>query len=240
MITIGITTNIESKKNYWVLFNTLEKKFQAIEICNKKTPIRSGDIPILQRISKKGKKLSIHSATQDFLKGNTQISFSEKEKLKSEIFIAHKINASVIFHLSPNKRLTKKQEQDLKEVLSYAKDKKVELLIENNKEDFPSKKIIHCLKEQRGGLCLDIGHLNIYTKGNTEKQKKLVLENKDLIKEVHCHGNNLKEDKHDIMTQRELGLLNIVPHKALFVIETRDEKAAMKTKDILIRYFKGK
>ncbi|MGM0600840.1 MAG: sugar phosphate isomerase/epimerase family protein [Candidatus Rifleibacteriota bacterium] len=89
----------------------------------------------------------------------------------------------------------KRAEQPLKKLEEIASKANVRIAFENIFDKTPDKlaRIIKHLNSETFGICLDIGHFNVFTTENLTKWLEVLGEN---ILEVHLHDNNGKADEH--------------------------------------------
>jgi len=237
----GISTNIVSPKNEWELFlQIIEYGFKNIELYNSTTPIRTQDIPTLKEYTSKGFNFSIHTATNELFEGSNPINLADYYKFKSEIFTAGEIGAKLlIFHLPRKIKLTKELAKEMLGLSQSAKSKGVQLVLENNsKESFDDfDGLLDFLNDAELKYCLDLGHLNVETKGDIERQKEIISLLGTRIVQSHLHSNNGLSDQHKSLAKRQLALVDLLPKGTRLIAESPKLSNALKSVKLIEDYF---
>ncbi|MDD3160206.1 MAG: TIM barrel protein [Candidatus ainarchaeum sp.] len=234
---MGLSTNIITTKNEWDLFlQILSTGKKNVEIHNSITPIRTKDINTLKDMVQKGYVFSLHSATNELLENNNPISRADYAKIESEIFIANQIGIKyIIFHLPGGIKYS----EGLEKLSNLAKKNNVQLLVENDPKEtfFDIPNLIQLLEKLDLKMCLDLGHLNIETKGNIKKQKDIILLLGNKIYQVHLHSNNAKKDQHKALSKKQLLLLKLLPENTRLIAESLSFNNILKTIKLVENYF---
>jgi sugar phosphate isomerase/epimerase len=171
-----------------------------------KSAIKSFNIPIL----------GCHAPAMDINIGafDEDIRQIMHKKIIESIYIAKNINASWLvvhlgfdprqYHLKGDLEYWIKNAKSLFEKIKYYNliKNKLEIRLENNYEDSPNifLRLLKVIENEypeianKVRICLDVGHLFVYTKHKNYKEWIETLAN--YINEVHIHDNNLITDEH--------------------------------------------
>jgi|APSaa5957512622_1039677.scaffolds.fasta_scaffold00262_6 sugar phosphate isomerase/epimerase len=193
----------------------------------------------------KGKNLSMHSLTKRvFTEKDKDLRKMEINILKSEIIACKFLGCKeLIVHLKQEK-LNKNEVEIFKELLSFSKKYKVEILYEPNGK-FNGNFFIYNLKQFKNlKVNLDLGHLNTAVVNKTLKisSDEFLKSVKDKIVYIHAHNNNGK-DQHIGLNEGSLdwkGVLDKINLKKVrkIIIELHDFSYYKSTKKALTEYLK--
>lgn len=237
---IGITTSISLPKSHFNRINLyVENGFDFIELDDRVEHFRPCHIKTAKSYLKKGISFSVHSYVNNLFSKENYFRKADEFRLFAEMEFAGKIAAKiVVFHLDTRKKFNSKTISFLKKAVSFAKKRKICLCIENGhgKKFSNPLTFVNLCKKTGLNLCLDLGHLNVSTQGNLQKQLEFINLTFDYIKHVHIHDNNSEKDSHQVFLKNKLFLLDALPKKVCLVIEVKNFGDALKQKKILLDY----
>ncbi len=176
--------------------------FKVLEIKSKDSNLGFNIKKVLRvKEAIKGKDVSMHTQTSRIFScfGHGVPDFNEAELhvLKAEIILCKILKIKeMIIHLKQDK-LTKGEESRFRELLNFAKKKKVEIIYESNGY-FKASTCLDVLKKfPKLNYNLDLGHLNTAVVNKTLGMDldKFLEKVKKRIVYIHAHNNNGK-DKH--------------------------------------------
>lgn len=168
--------------------------------------------------------VSLHGASIGLDPGslNKKVKNITKENYLKTIQIANSFSVDfVVFHSCLDSKLGELQlktwmerQIDIWEKIDSSLSPKTKIVLENVYErNTGGLKILvnyinRCLKKKRVGICVDVGHLRLYSRETVEETFK-ILRNK--IKYVHLHTNNRKFDQHKPVSSKTLkSILNLI------------------------------
>jgi sugar phosphate isomerase/epimerase len=207
---------------------------------------RRKDLDKIKKLTK-GKDLSLHTQTKRvFSDKNKTLRELEIETLRAEILACSYLKArELIVHLKQEK-LTKKEIQAFKEILSFAKKNEVEVLYEPN-GNFIAKNFLYNLNQFPGlKINLDICHLGMAVKNKTLKMDLVdFLETiRARVVYIHASGYNGREehwglDKSVVDWKVVLDNLDLRKIRKI-IIELHHFEEFKKTKEDLESYLDGR
>lgn len=221
--------------------------FKVLEIKSKDSNLGFNIKKVLRvKDAIKGKDVSMHSQTSRVFScndlGMSKFNEAELSVIKAEIVLCNILGIKeLIIHLKQDK-LTKGEESRFRELLNFAKKKKVELIYESNGY-FKADTCLDVLKKfPKLNYNLDLGHLN-----TAVVNKTLGMDLDDFLEKVknrtvyiHAHNNNGK-DKHLGLDEGSLDwehVLDKLDHSRIrkIIIEVHNPKKVKKTEKLLKEY----
>ncbi|MCS7280740.1 MAG: sugar phosphate isomerase/epimerase [Desulfobacterota bacterium] len=225
-VKVGFSTYFITPKNVLFLIErALQKGIRFFEIAfeiPQRLNIDSGFLKEIKNLQKEGASFSLHGPWIECNLGSIfeEIRNFAKSRIFESIKIAHEWGLNPLI-LHPGYNFFKDEEikelsyqfflNELREIESFAKEKNIEVLIENVPFTFSffngmeDSKVI--LKTVPVRICYDVGHsfISKVQKGIPSPEDAIIreiLENKDHIAQIHLHGNEGRTDSHLLYESR--------------------------------------
>lgn len=221
--------------------------FETFEI-GRETTSRFNIKKIITRIKEPFKKipLSVHSnlgmifSCEDY--GHSEFREAEIYFLKGDI-IASKIAGidRITFH-SANKIFNKKEKEDWKKIIDFAKENKIRLILETNTFS-KAEYVLDFLNEfPEVDHCIDFGHLNISIKNNKLGMdlEKYLDKVKDRVTHIHAHNNFGEKDTHGPLDEGNFPwkeTLKKLNHVKRIIFESNSIEEALYNKSIIEDFY---
>ncbi len=245
---IGISTKIFSPRNWFDELDT--QKYKVIEIYRRQTRLPFDPWWLKKYNIKellKGYDVSLHSATKSIFTGVDQFTITELHTLKSEIILCEMLDIKeLIFHLKGEK-LTESEEQQLREIINFAKQHNVQMIYECNSVAHAEVMLDILNRFPDIGFNLDIGHINksAYHKKLGCEIGEFVKKVKDRIIYLHAHNNFGEHDNHNALSDGTLNWKHIFDQLDFskirkIIIETTKKENIAKSQQDLDLYFNSR
>ncbi|MBI2060064.1 MAG: sugar phosphate isomerase/epimerase [Nitrospirae bacterium] len=168
--------------------------------------LKMKDVEKLARELPQSLHVTVHAPYRDLSPGafDRRVRTATRERLEELLEVAEVLRArSVVCHLGyepkQHHRHTDEWLQNSVETWSHlaetAQNAGIRIALENVYEDSPvlHQKLLELLKDDSMGICIDVGHANLYSKVSVRNWFDAL---KDHIIELHLHDNDGTEDQH--------------------------------------------
>lgn len=231
-------------------FSFEEYPFEGYELTTKDKSIEPNILKILKLKERfEGKDVSLHTQLSRIFscneRGYPEFNEAELDILKAEIIISQIIGIKQInFHMKEG-FLTNKEKKKFKEIISFAKEKGVEMIYESNSfcnventlkflKDFPEV-----------NYCLDFGHINTAIQSDKFGMDlvEFIEKIKNRIVHIHAHNNYGEKDSHNSLDKGNFPwkeILDRLKNQNLkkIIIECKTKEDIFKSKRLLEGYYK--